>query len=83
MLMLTAADERTLFWPVMAGFAAMIIVCLIGAWLQGRRERDARPLELAPRAPQEPRSHVVTGPTLDHNPDTVYDWSAHDTWPAR
>lgn len=83
MLALTVAQERSLFWPVMAGFAAMIAVCLIGAWLQGRRERDARPLELEPHAPREPRSHVAPGAPRNHSTATVYDWAAHDTWPAR
>ncbi len=74
--MLSASAEHAMIVPVLAGLAAMVAVAVIGAWLQGRRHRDAQRLELVPRAVTEPRSHV-------HQRDHLYDWARHDCWPAR
>ena len=54
----------------------MVAVAVIGAWLQGRRHRDAQRLELGPRAVTEPLSH-------GHQREHLYDWARHDCWPAR
>lgn len=67
--MLTAADERMLIVPVLAGLAAMVVVAWLLAWWQHRPRRVQR-LELKPRAVREPRSHVVPG-------GGVYDWARH------
>jgi hypothetical protein len=62
--------------PVLAGLAAMVLVAVVGGWLQGRRYRGATPLEIEPRAVRDPRSHV-------HPRRGVYDWARHDCWPGR
>jgi hypothetical protein len=73
---LIANAEQAMIIPVLAGLAAMVAVAVLGGWLQGRRWRTPRRVELEPRAPHDLPVHV-------HPRDHVYDWARHDCWPAR
>lgn len=76
--MLTAADQRLLILPVLAGLAAMVVVAIAVAAWQHHRQRSTVAVTFAPRAVAEPRSHVVP-----ITPSRAYDWSADDQQPLR